>query len=113
MIRDGLVHFWSLKPSEDFPLRTVCIDESPAPDINPLIAVVSPDTRSFVIVTQHEWMLYTAQNSHFVCSVKCPEGLEWLGAKYLDSSTLLAWTSNALATAYKYANFLRLLWSHY
>lgn len=96
-----MVHFWSLKPAEDFPLRTVCIDESPAPDINPLAAVVAPDVRSFVLVTQKEWMLYTAQSSHFVCSVVCPEGSEWLGAMYLDSDTVLAWTSGALAAAYK------------
>lgn len=100
--RDGLVHFWSTRPNEDSPLRTVCVDDQgPAPTINPISIVVAPDVRSFVIVTPGEWMLYTAQNSHFVCAVGCPAGSEWLGAKYLDSDTLLAWTSQALAATYK------------
>eukprot|EP00026_Physarum_polycephalum_P000855 Phypoly_transcript_00856.p1 GENE.Phypoly_transcript_00856~~Phypoly_transcript_00856.p1 ORF type:complete len:1321 (+),score=184.89 Phypoly_transcript_00856:66-3965(+) len=100
--RDGLVHFWSTKPSEDTPLRTVCVDDQgPAPNLNPIGLVVAPDVRSFVIVTPDEWTLYTAQNSHFVCAVACPQGAEWLGAKYLDPDTLLVWTSNALAATYK------------
>lgn len=63
--------------------------------------MVAPDVRSFVLVTQREWVIFTAQSSHFVCSVVCPDGCEWLGAKYLDDETVLVWTSNALAAAYK------------
>lgn len=95
------MHFWSLKPNEDFPLRTVCFDEGPVPSMHPLEMSMSPDLRSFVLVTGSKWQLYTAQNSRLVCSVACPEGSEWLGAKYLDNDTLLVWTSHALAAAYK------------
>lgn len=71
------------------------------PDINPLSLVISPDNRSFVIVTPKEWLLYTSQNSHFICAVACPIGSEWLSAKYLDHETLLVWTSQAVAAAYR------------
>lgn len=96
------MHFWTLKAGEHYPIRTVCIDEGPVPDINPLSLVLSPDLRSFVVVTPREWLLYTSQNSHFVCAVACPEGAEWLSAKYLDNETLLTWTSQAVAAAYQY-----------
>lgn len=93
---DGIIQFWSLRKNDGgLPVQTFCFDIG-----TPLSVALSPDFKTLLVVSQQEFVIYTAKDSREVLSVPCPDPGGWKGGSYMNSRSVIVYSKEGNAYLY-------------